>query len=114
MYIFLITIHVIASLLLIVSILLQAGRGGGLSEMFGSSSTQTILGTSATDFLKKATTTTAIVFLSTSLVLAVYSSRRSRSLMERIKIETEQLPEIPIQTTAEEPAVGQNETEEKE
>ncbi|MDD5173717.1 MAG: preprotein translocase subunit SecG, partial [Candidatus Omnitrophica bacterium] len=38
-----ITIHVIVSLVLISVILLQAGRGGGLSESFGGSSTQTIL-----------------------------------------------------------------------
>ena len=86
MYIFLIIIHVVASLILIAVILLQAGRGGGLSEMFGGSSTQTIFGTSAATFLKKATTVSAIVFLSTSLVLAIYSSRRSKSIMERAKI----------------------------
>ena len=49
----LITIHVIASIALILSILLQAGRGGGLSEAFGLSSTQTIFGHTAPKFLEK-------------------------------------------------------------
>ncbi len=40
-----ITVHIIVSLILIFVILLQAGRGGGLSETFGGSQTQTILGT---------------------------------------------------------------------
>jgi preprotein translocase subunit SecG len=81
MYVFLIAVHVIASLVLVVTILLQAGRGGGLSEAFGSSSTSTIFGTSASTFLQRATAVCAIVFLLTSLSLAVLSSRRSRSLM---------------------------------
>jgi len=115
MYTLFITIHVIASLLLITSILLQAGRGGGLSEMFGGSSTQTIFGTSATDFLKKATTVSAIVFLSTSLILAVLSSKRSKSLMDRVKVMPMQGMEIPVPATADvapEPAAEQNEAEE--
>jgi len=115
MYIFLIIVHVIASLLLIAAILLQAGRGGGLSEAFGGSSTQTIFGTSATTFLKKATTITAIVFLSTSLILAVYSSKMSKSIMGKARISPIEQDQIPIQTTAEEgtgdAAVGENEAE---
>ena len=50
-----ITVHVIVSLILIAVILLQAGRGGGLSESFGGSQTQTILGTKTSLFLKRAT-----------------------------------------------------------
>jgi len=92
MYIFLIVIHVIASIVLILVILLQSGRGGGLSEAFGSSSTSTIFGTSASTFLQRATSTAAIVFLLTSLSLAVLSSHRSRSLMQLEKIK-EMLPE---------------------
>ncbi len=82
MYTFLIVIHVIACIVLILVILLQSGRGGGLSEAFGSGSTSTIFGTSATNFLQKATSVCAILFLVTSLTLAILSSRRSRSLMQ--------------------------------
>ncbi|MEI8176740.1 MAG: preprotein translocase subunit SecG, partial [Candidatus Omnitrophota bacterium] len=78
MYAFLIVIHVIVSLVLILVILLQAGRGGGLSESFGFSSTQTLFGTSATEFLQKATSICAIVFLLTCLSLAALSTKRSR------------------------------------
>jgi preprotein translocase subunit SecG len=82
LYGLLITVHVIASLVLIIVILLQAGRGGGLSETFGMSSTQTIFGTSATRFLQNATSVCAVVFLLTCLSLAAMSTQRSRSLME--------------------------------
>ena len=81
MYGLLIAIHIIASVVLILVILLQAGRGGGLSETFGISSTQTIFGQSAPKFLERATSICAIVFLLTSLTLAVFSVRRGRSLV---------------------------------
>lgn len=85
MYALLIVVHVIVSIVLILVILLQAGRGGGLSEAFGMSSTQTFFGTSATKFLQRATSVCAIVFLLTCLGLAAMSTHRSRSLMERVK-----------------------------
>ncbi len=87
MYIFLIVVHIISCIVLVLTILLQSGKGGGLSESFGAGSTSTIFGTSATNFMQKATAVCAIVFLVTSLSLAVLSSKKSRSLMqlERIK-----------------------------
>ncbi len=86
MYIILITIHIIACLVLVLTILLQSGRGGGLSETFGSGSTSTIFGASATTFLQRATSVCAILFLITSLSLAILSSRKSRSLMQLDRI----------------------------
>lgn len=87
MFIFLIVIHIFSCLFLVATILLQSGRGGGLSESFGAGgSTSTIFGTSASTFLQRATSVCAIVFLLTSLSLAILSSRRSRSLMELNRI----------------------------
>ncbi len=117
MYTFLIAVHVIACIVLILTILLQSGRGGGLSEAFGSSSTSTIFGTSASTFLQRATSTCAIIFLLTSLTLAVLSSRRSKSLMELEKIrqvlppaQREAIPgELPIDIGEEEKVPVENE-----
>ena len=81
LYGLIITIHVIVSLVLIAVILLQAGRGGGLSETFGGSSTQTILGTKTSVFLKRATATSAVIYILTCLTLAVLTSHRGRSLV---------------------------------
>ena len=78
-----IAIHVTASLVLIAVILLQAGRGGGLSETFGGSSTQTILGTKTSTFLKRATATSAVIYILTCLTLAVLTSHRGRSLVSK-------------------------------
>ncbi|MDD5680265.1 MAG: preprotein translocase subunit SecG [Candidatus Omnitrophica bacterium] len=82
LYSFVIVIHVIVSLVLILVILMQAGRGSGMSDVFGGGSTQTIFGTSASNFLMKATAACAVVFIITCMTLAVLSSKRSKSLME--------------------------------
>ena len=82
MYALVITLHIIACLVLITTILLQAGRGGGLSEAFGGSSTQTIFGTKTNVFLTRATTVCAIMFLVTCLLLGIMTSRRGRSLLQ--------------------------------
>jgi len=78
-----ITIHVIVSLGLIAVILLQAGRGGGLSESFGGSQTQTILGTKTSVFLKRATAVAAILYILACLILGVMTSHRGRSLVAK-------------------------------
>jgi len=76
-----IAIHVIVSLVLIFVILLQAGRGGGLSESFGGSSTQTIFGTKTSVFLMRATAASAVIYIITCLVLGVMTSHRGKSLI---------------------------------
>jgi len=82
LYNFVIAIHIIVSMVLILVILMQAGRGSGMSDVFGANSTRTIFGTSASNFLMKATAVCAVVFIFTCMALAVLSSKRSRSLME--------------------------------
>jgi preprotein translocase subunit SecG len=85
MYYFVIAVHIFVSAVLIIVILMQAGRGSGVSEMFGGSSTRTIFGTSASNFLMRATAVCAVVFIITCVTLAIMSSNRSRSLMESSK-----------------------------
>ena len=79
--IFLVILHVFVSLVLIFVILLQAGKGGGLSESFGGASQQ-LFGTKSSAFLNRATSVCAILFLATCLSLGIFSSHGRRSLME--------------------------------
>jgi preprotein translocase subunit SecG len=76
-------IHVVACLTLIAVILLQAGRGGGLSDMFGGGvqQSQKVFGTETNQVMVKATSVCAILFLVTSMVLGFIISRKNRSLM---------------------------------
>ena len=78
-----IAIHIVVSLMLIFVILLQAGRGGGLSESFGGGSTQTLFGTKTSVFLMRATAVSAVVFIFTCLILGVMTSHRGKSLVAK-------------------------------
>lgn len=77
-------LHVIICIGLIAIVLVQAGRGGGLSETF--SQAESIFGTKTNIMLTKATTLFAIIFFITCLSLAFISKQRSQSLIEGKKI----------------------------
>lgn len=81
MFALIITIHIIACSLLILIVLVQQGRGGGLIETF--SSAESIFGTKTSSFLVKSTTVLAIIFFFTCLSLAFMSIQKNRSLVER-------------------------------
>jgi preprotein translocase subunit SecG len=75
-------VHVIACIVLILVVLLQAGKGANMGAVFGGSS-QTIFGSSGPGtFLGKMTTAVAIIFMLTSLSLSYSVSRKGSSLME--------------------------------
>jgi preprotein translocase subunit SecG len=65
----LIVLHIIASLLLILFILLHAGKGGGLSDMFGGGGGLSS-GTAVERNLDRITVVTAVVFAFTTFFLA--------------------------------------------
>jgi preprotein translocase subunit SecG len=75
-------IHVITCILLILVVLLQSGRGGGLSSTFGGASAAVFGGRGAGDFMTRVTSGAAMVFFVTSFTLATLSSRQ-RSAVER-------------------------------
>ncbi len=83
MYAFLIVIHVIVCLVLIAVILLQAGRGGGLSDAIGGGQPNSIFGTQTNVFMTRATEVCAVVFIVTSLSLGILSAQKGKSLVER-------------------------------
>jgi preprotein translocase subunit SecG len=81
---FILVIHVIVCVLLVISILMQAGRGGGLTETFQSA--ESMFGTQTNVFMVRFTTILAVIFLSTSLILAFNSSKGDKSLMANKKL----------------------------
>jgi preprotein translocase subunit SecG len=80
-------IHVIAALSLILTVLLQAGKGAAMGSGLGAGSSQTMFGSSgAGNFLTKLTTGIAVLFMVTSLTLAVFSTqKKSSSLIQGIE-----------------------------
>jgi len=78
-----IAMHIIICLLLIVVILIQAGRGGGLVESLAG--VESVFGTKTSAFLTKATSVFAVLFFITCISLALLSARQSKSLMRSVK-----------------------------
>ena len=67
----LVVIHVIASIGLILFVLLHAGRGGGVSEMFGGGMQSQAMGSTVMEKnLDRLTIIMAIVFAGTTILLA--------------------------------------------
>ena len=95
MYIFLLIIHVIVCIVLILVVLLQAGRGGGFSDMLGGGQPQSLFGTQTNAFMIKATEVCAIVFIITSLSLAILSTQRGKSLVANQRLLREIQSKIP-------------------
>jgi preprotein translocase subunit SecG len=71
----LVTLHVIVCFVLIIVIMLQSGSAADLAGAFGGAGSQTAFGPrGATNFLSRATTWCAIVFMMTSLTLSIKRS----------------------------------------
>ena len=79
---FVLIMHILVCFSLIGIVLLQSGKGAELGAAFGGSS-QTLFGSrGAATFLNKITTGVAVVFMVTSLLLAVLTTRVSSVVKE--------------------------------
>jgi preprotein translocase subunit SecG len=76
-------IHVFVCLFLILVVLLQQGRGGGLGGAFGGTTQQVFGGRGAGNFMTRVTWACAMVFILTSVSLAYIASSGDRSLKAR-------------------------------
>ena len=81
MYVVMLILHILVSIVLMVVVLLQSGKGRGLAGAFGGGGgNQTLFGgRGAVDFLGKATWVLGGAFMVTSLTLAVLTSAKSVS-----------------------------------
>jgi len=67
----LVVLHVIVSLTMILLVLLHAGRGGGVSEMFGGGMQSSAMGSTVMEKnLDRITVITAVLFTGTTILLA--------------------------------------------
>jgi preprotein translocase subunit SecG len=85
MYTVLTVVHVIVCSFLILVVLLQAGKGGGMGIAFGGGGSQTVFGSSgAGNFLTRLTAIFAMIFFVNSLVLAYLSSRSDNARLQTL------------------------------
>jgi preprotein translocase subunit SecG len=80
-------IHIVVCFFIIVVVLLQSGKSGDIAAAFGGMGSQTAFGPrGATTLLGKVTTWSAVIFMLTSMVLSIYSSRHtSGSVLRNVK-----------------------------
>ncbi|HVT45674.1 MAG TPA: preprotein translocase subunit SecG [Thermoanaerobaculia bacterium] len=83
MIIFLVVVHIIVSFFLMLAVLLQPGKGADLAGAFGGGGSQTVFGArGATTLLQKLTVISFILFIVTSMTLAILQTRPRGSVME--------------------------------
>jgi len=87
MYIFIIILILLASILMILAVLVQKSKGGGLASGF-SSSNQIMGVRKTTDFLEKLTWSLAAVIIVLSILTAKYTA--SSSTLPKSQVEVEQ------------------------
>ena len=85
LYGFLVFLHVVVSVILILVVLLQTGKGADLAGAFGGGGSQTAFGSrGAATLLSKVTTGAAVIFMITSFTLSFLALRGSTSVLDSV------------------------------
>ncbi|HON38008.1 MAG: preprotein translocase subunit SecG [Desulfomonilia bacterium] len=94
MYGVILTIHILVSVLLVIAVLLQSGKGADIGAVFGGAGSQALFGSAGpADFLNKSTRVLVVVFMLTSLTLGYFTFERpTQSIMDR---QTTTAPAVP-------------------
>ncbi len=103
---FMIFLHLMICAFLILTILMQAGRGGGLTEQFAAA--ESVFGAKANVYLVKTTAVIATLFIVSCVTLAYLSSRQNQSLMDAnaaVKKQLDSAKAVAINAEASLPAV---------
>ncbi|HEY9384193.1 MAG TPA: preprotein translocase subunit SecG [Gemmatimonadales bacterium] len=105
LYNFLLVLLIIDGLILAVAVLLQAGQGGGLASMGGSTTDLVMGGRQAVTILHKASWVTGGTFMFLAVILSIVASQRTvtqsdvqRQLRQQAPAQ-QAVPAAPLQTT---------------
>jgi preprotein translocase subunit SecG len=89
-------IHIVACIFLMLVVLIQPGKSGGLGALSGAGAQQVFGGRGAGNFLTKTTWATAGIFFATSMTLAYLSSSADDSLQRNSKMAQEKKAPVPV------------------
>ncbi|MFT3692585.1 MAG: preprotein translocase subunit SecG [Kofleriaceae bacterium] len=85
-------LHVVVCLFLMLTVLLQSGKGGGMGALGGGAGTATVFGGSgASTFLRRLTAGAGTVFMLTSMTLAFLASHNSGDALEKFGAQQQDL-----------------------
>lgn len=110
MYTLIVTLHLIVCIFLIFIVLIQSSKGAEMGAAFGGSSQTIFGGRGAATFMNKLTTVVAVVFMLTSLSLAVLAVKRGSIMPENIP--AKEAPAKPFSDTTSGPLQEQPVTQE--
>lgn len=92
-------IHVITCVLIVLSVLINSGKGAEISATLGGSS-QTVFGSSGgANFFTKLTFALAFIFMVTSLGLTIISNNERKSVFETTGLQGSAQPSAPVAPT---------------
>ncbi|MBC7975615.1 MAG: preprotein translocase subunit SecG [Myxococcales bacterium] len=85
-------LHIMVCIFLMLTVLLQSGKGGGMGAAFGGGNAATVFGGSgASSFLRRLTAGAGTLFMATSMVLAFIASHNSADALEKFGEQQEKL-----------------------
>ena len=97
LYYLFVTLYVLACLVLMIVILLQQGKGGDIANAFGGGASQAVFGARAgATVLTKVTSGLTVAFMTLALLLAVWGSRGTSSVVGGVAGP----PQLPAAATA--------------
>jgi len=91
-------IHILACTFLMLVVLIQPGKSGGLGALTGAGAQQVFGGRGAGNFLTKTTWATAGIFFATSMTLAYLSSSADESLQRKSRLALEKKAPVLVPT----------------
>lgn len=108
MFGFLMGLEVLISILLIIAVLMQASKGGGLAGTFGGSNVGMMFGVRRTaDFLIKATQWLAVLFGVLAIIINLFFLPRAGSNIESVLQRSAQQQAAPVPTVPQLPPAQQ-------
>ncbi len=95
--IFLIVIHLVISILLIVAVLLQSGKGSSMANVFGGGGMETVFGAETPAIMNRITTVLAILFMVNCILLTTVSFKYSASSVIQQELQKKSVPSNPVE-----------------